>query len=183
MTTQISGTTGIDKVQDATVTPAKLTQPLTLSTMKSFSGTATEFTAIPSWAKRITLSFSGLSTNGTNIPLIQLGDSGGYESSGYSGAVTLHYNGSSPTVANFLSGFSIYSGAAANVIHGVVVLTLIDATTNLWACSYSGGFSNGTNAITGAGTKALSATLDRVRFITNSADVFDAGSVNIMYEG
>jgi len=35
-----------------------------------------------------------------------------------------------------------------------------------------------------AGTKTLSATLDRIRLTTvNGTDTFDAGSVNIMYEG
>ncbi|MGN5500412.1 hypothetical protein ACLJCA_09005, partial [Campylobacter coli] len=41
------------------------------------SGTSIDFTSIPSWARRITLSFSGVSTNGTSNPLIQIGDAGG----------------------------------------------------------------------------------------------------------
>jgi hypothetical protein len=36
----------------------------------------------------------------------------------------------------------------------------------------------------GAGTKTLSDTLDRVRITTvNGTDTFDAGTINIMYEG
>ena len=36
----------------------------------------------------------------------------------------------------------------------------------------------------GAGTKTLSGTLDRVRITTtNGTDTFDAGSINIFYEG
>jgi hypothetical protein len=36
----------------------------------------------------------------------------------------------------------------------------------------------------GSGTIALSGTLDRVRITTlNGTDTFDAGSINIMYEG
>ena len=52
------------------------------------SGTSHDFTSIPSWVKRITVMFSGVSTNGTSFVQIQLGDSGGIETTGYnSGAV------------------------------------------------------------------------------------------------
>jgi hypothetical protein len=42
-----------------------------------------------------------------------------------------------------------------------------------------------TNTILAAGVKAaLSGTLDRVRITTvNGTDTFDAGSINILYEG
>ena len=50
----------------------------------STSGTAIDFTGIPSWAKRITVMFNGVSTNGTSNPQIQLG-SGSPTTSGYTG--------------------------------------------------------------------------------------------------
>ena len=54
-------------ILDANVTPAKLSQPYTLATAQaSTSGTSIDFTGLPSWAKRITVIFSGLSTNGTS---------------------------------------------------------------------------------------------------------------------
>jgi len=37
---------------------------LTLATAQTASGTAVDFTGIPSWVKRITVMFSGVSTNG-----------------------------------------------------------------------------------------------------------------------
>ena len=40
-----------------------------------------------------------------------------------------------------------------------------------------------TSLLLGAGDKALSGTLDRVRITTvNGTDTFDAGSINILYE-
>jgi hypothetical protein len=53
----------------------------------SATGTAIDFTGIPSWAKRITVMFSGVSTNGSSILQIQLGDSGGVETTGYVGVM------------------------------------------------------------------------------------------------
>lgn len=40
------------------------------------SGTSVDFTGIPSWVKKITVMFNGVSTSGTSRFLIQLGDSG-----------------------------------------------------------------------------------------------------------
>lgn len=71
------------KIADANVTPAKLSQPLTQGTSQaSTSGTAIDFTGIPSWVKRITVMFSGVSTNGTSVPQIQVG-AGSVTTSGY----------------------------------------------------------------------------------------------------
>jgi len=47
----------------------------------STSGTSIDFTSIPSWVKRVTVMFAGVSTNGTGSYLIQIGDSGGIETS------------------------------------------------------------------------------------------------------
>jgi hypothetical protein len=58
----------------------------------STSGTSIDFTSIPSWVKRITVMIAGVSTNGSSIIQIQLGDSGGVETSGYTG--TTGYNAS-----------------------------------------------------------------------------------------
>ncbi|WP_334625633.1 hypothetical protein [Rhizobium johnstonii] len=56
---------------------------LVSGTVVAASGTAIDFTSIPSWAKRITVSFEGISTSGTTGVSLQLGDSGGVETSGY----------------------------------------------------------------------------------------------------
>jgi hypothetical protein len=172
------------KILDANVTPAKLSQPLTLETAQATtSGTSIDFTGIPSWVKRITVMFSGLSTNGTSIPLIQLGDSGDIETSGYAGSAGFVRDTNSANTATFTDGFRFnHTHAAASVYHGHAIITNVSG--NLWVASIIGGDSDTSRQFFAGGSKTLSATLDRVRLTTvNGTDTFDAGSVNIMYEG
>ena len=148
----------------------------------STSGTSIDFTGIPAWPKRISIEISGLSTNGTSIPIVQLGDSGGIETSGYlSGAAVIT---GTPVASNFTSGIGLSGqiGAAA-IVHITVVLTLQDPATNTWVASVVGGVSSSAQAVVGGGSKSLSGALDRLRLTTvNGTDAFDAGSINILYE-
>lgn len=146
------------------------------------SGTNIDFTGIPSWACRVTMMFNGVSTNGTSLVRIQLGTSGGVETSGYNGASTRQAS-SSTQALNFTSGFDFGDGAsAADVRHGSVAFALLGSNT--WAAFGGYGFSNAAAYTAIGGIKALSGTLDRLRLTTvNGTDTFDAGSVNILYEG
>jgi hypothetical protein len=147
----------------------------------STSGTSIDFTGIPSWVKRITVMFSGVGTNGTADLLIQLGDSGGVETTGYLGSSS-NLGATTLVTSNYTAGFGITSANAANINHGSFVLTFL--ASNTWTMSGLIGRSNATNTITTAGSKTLSGTLDRVRITTsNGTDTFDAGSINILYEG
>lgn len=143
----------------------------------STSGTSIDFTGIPSWVKRITLMFSGMSTNGSSPFLIQLGDSGGVENTGYNGG-SAYIVGATATAST--AGFYFYSGGASATHNGNLIITLLDGNT--WAAV--GILYQSSNNITQtAGSKSLSATLDRVRVTTvGGTDTFDAGSINIMYE-
>ena len=151
----------------------------------STSGTSIDFTSIPSWVKRITVMFNGVSTSGTSPKIIQLGDSGGVETSGYIGTGTVLGNGSGTSTAMSSGFFASQASAATDVLSGQATISLLDSSTNTW--TYSGVFGQSTaTAIIywSGGAKALSATLDRVRITTvNGTDTFDAGSINIMYEG
>jgi hypothetical protein len=145
------------------------------------SGTSINFTDIPAWAKRITIAFQGISTNGTSLIQVQLGDSGGIENTGYSsGAWTANTSNANSTTGFIVCGTLL----AGYTFDGVATLVLLNSSTNLW--SFSSILANGTSAITsvGGGSKALSATLDRVRLTTvGGTETFDAGSINILYEG
>jgi hypothetical protein len=159
--------------------------PLTSGTaVASTSGTSIDFTSIPSWVKRITVNFSGVSTNGTSIPLLQLGDSGGVETSGYLGAGSSVFNGSTTSAEQQTAGFGIGGGMGAFVIfHGSIQITLLDATANTWCANGVLARSDVACVFNCGGAKSLSATLDRVRITTvNGTDTFDAGSINILYE-
>lgn len=139
------------------------------------SGTSIDFTGIPSWAKRITVILSEVSTNGTADLLVQLGDSGGIENTGYISTYIVLSSGGSST-----AGFIVRTGAAAVVATGTMTMNLIDTLD--WVSTHAIKIST-TNASIGAGSKSLSATLDRIRLTTtNGTDVFDGGKATIIYE-
>lgn len=151
------------------------------TTQASTSGTSIDFTSIPSWVKRITVMFNGVSTNGTSTPLVQIG-SGSVTSSGYLGVGTTTST-SSTAGTNFTTGFGIQSTAAANIIQGVMTINLVEASTFKYTASFSGGLSNSVNNLLSGGSVTLGGLLDRVRITTaNGTDAFDAGSINILYE-
>jgi hypothetical protein len=146
----------------------------------STSGTSIDFTGIPSWAKRITVMFNGVSTLGVSNPLIQIGDSGGIENTGYLGA-----SNNTSSSANYTTGFGINGVLATNILHGSMTLSLLDISNNLWVASGVVGASSSAFTATITGSKSLSATLDRVRITTvlgDAGNAFDAGSINIMWE-
>jgi hypothetical protein len=147
----------------------------------STSGTSIDFTGIPSWVKRITVMFNGVSTNGTSLPLIQLGDSGGVENTGYISVSGLIY-GATPATASSTAGFIINSNLATNTHSGAITISLLGS--NGWTCQGSVcGTVNANQSITVTGFKTLSDVLDRIRITTvNGTDTFDAGSINILFE-
>ena len=156
---------------------------IVIDTIKaSTSGSSVDFTGIPAGVRRITITFAGVSLSGTDDILVQIGDAGGLENSGYIGSGTFSPNGSSPTALLYTTGFGILTASAANVLSGSITLTLIDEATFAWSCSGSLGRSNSAGSMTTAGSKSLTATLDRVSLIVTGANTFDAGSVNIVYE-
>jgi hypothetical protein len=158
-------------------TVVQLTQGTSQATT---SGTSIDFTSIPSWVKKITVQLVGVSTDGTSDLIVQIGDSGGVENTGYLGGSS---SGASGVLsANFTAGFGIRHQSAAGVRHGAMTLTLAD-TSNTWVATGVFATSDTGTFITSAGSKQLSATLDRVRLTTsNGTDAFDAGAANILYE-
>lgn len=145
----------------------------------STSGTSIDFTSIPSWVKRVTVMFSGMSTSGTSLKQIQIGTSGGVQTTSYVNAAV--YTGPGTAGASYTSGFVVRNDTAADLLSGTIFLTLLDSSTGSW--SASGSLSAGAYVLLTAGSKTLSGTLDRVRITTvNGTDTFDAGSINILWE-
>ena len=169
------------KITDANVTPAKLSQPFTAGTaVASTSGTAIDFTGIPSWVKRVTVVFNGVSTSGTSVVQIQLG-SGSVQTTGYS-VVAVGYSANTTATAAYTSGFGTEESAAANFArYGHFVFTNLSGS-NVWVGTGLQQRASNVGANT-AGGVTLAGTLDRVRITTvNGTDTFDAGSINILYE-
>ena len=148
------------------------------------SGTSHDFTGIPSGTKMILVQLSGVSTNGSDNIILQIGDSGGVENTGYAGSVSRITNGASPTTAASTAGWIISSSvAASDIISGLLVLTLLDSSSNLWTVEGVISRTDQSVICVIAGHKSLSATLDRVRLYTSGgSNTFDAGSMNIVYQ-
>ncbi len=154
------------------------------SQVATTSGTTVALsTAIPTWATEIEVLLSGVSTGTANQPpLIQLGDSGGYETSGYlatvvdsGGSVAAQSTDGVPTVA-------AASFLAAHLVHGVVKFCRWDTGEHIWLVTGTATNSAGTFGAFISGTKTTSAALDRIQLTTTGgAATFDAGEARIRY--
>ena len=158
----------------------KLNRLIQNTSQATTSGTFKDFTSIPNWVKRITVMFQGVSTSGTSPLRVQLGSgtitTTGYVVSGNNMYATNQYQTSAAT-----TGFAITDGSAGDFRTGHLVLTNMSGNTWIGSGSFSGG--NG-NCMYVQGLITLASVLDTIRITTvNGTDTFDAGSVNILYEG
>jgi len=175
-------TQGTGTIGTAKVTPTNLSQPFTSGVaVSSTSGTAIDFTSIPSWVKRITLMFNGVNTSGISNIIVQLG-AGSFTATNYL-SYSCRLGGSSVAGgANFTTGFGISGNSASFLISGSASIALLGS--NIWTANGFFAESSGGNGLPFGGSIALSGTLDRVRITTVSGlNTFVTGSINIMYEG
>ena len=171
---------------DSNASRAQMQRLVLATSQASTSGTSINFTGIPSWVKRVKVMFNGVSTSGSSNPQVQIG-SGSVTTSGYLTTGTTITNSGAVAGNSFTSGFVMAantgSTGASTLFHGQLILSLIGSNTWVGA----GQFANtGTSTLTTTqGTSsALGGALDRVRITTvNGTDTFDAGSINILYEG
>lgn len=166
-------------IPDSSITPAKLSQPLTLATaVNSTSGTSIDFTGIPSWVDKITIMFNRVSTNASSALLIQIG-SGSITNTGY---VSQRWAATGAGVVT--SGFDVGNTVGAgNSLSGMILLNLV--SNNLWVSSSSLSYTNTSSSgwLSCGSSSELSGALDRVRITTVAGThVFDAGTINILYE-
>lgn len=170
------------------------TQTLTNKTIQGgaiSSGTAVtlttqatvDFTSLPSWVKRITVMFDGVSLSGTNTPQIQLGYGATptYVTTGYSGGGQVLSTTPVSTSAQLGVGFAVQSIAAANAVVAIMSIVLLNSTTNTWMATCTG-YNNVTSTAWSNGSVALSGALTAVRLTRSGTNTFDAGTINILYE-
>lgn len=146
------------------------------------SGTSIDFTSIPSWVKRVTVMLNGVSTNGSSQIQIQIG-SGSVTTSGYLSYASSSGGANVAGGATSTTGFTTGGSNAANIHYASFTIFTFSGNTYL-ATYYSGiNFSGTGYGGVGGGNVTLGGALDRVRLTTvNGTDVFDAGSINILYE-
>jgi hypothetical protein len=167
---------------DSNASRAQLQRIVQETAQTTTSGTSKDFTGIPAWVKRITVMFAGVSTNGTNYYMLQVGSSS-VSTSGYNG-VCSQLNTSNMSTGVVTNGFMLTyaTTTAATTYSGNIVITLVGSNT--WTQTGSLGRSDGALYTSSGISPALGGVLDRVRITTNGGtDTFDAGSVNIIYEG
>lgn len=155
-----------------------------------------DFTGIPDWARRITISMAGLSNVGPNAIMLRVGSSGsGYEVAGYVSTGTSFTN-SAIGVNSGATGFNLFGSSdtgtnpafGAVILHGSIQLTRIDVDSvisHYWVCSgmLSRDDASGLNVFI-AGYRNVGGTLDRVRLVSfGTATPFDGGTASILYEG
>jgi hypothetical protein len=148
----------------------------------STSGTSIDFTGIPATATRVCVTLTGVSVNALAELRFQLGDSGGIETTGYTSQSSNAAGGGVGSAAS-TSGFDTngnFLGSTAITAHGRMTFTKITGDT--WVADGLFGGSTPGNCII-AGSKTLSAALDRVRITTVAGTAaFDAGTIGVSWE-
>jgi hypothetical protein len=166
MALELNGTTGVQGNSGAFVAG---------TAVASTSGTSIDFTGIPSWVKRVTVMFNGVSTNGSSLVEVRIG-SGSITASGY----VSYGSGGAANMSSTTGFLTTYAMAASYTISGKVEICLVSGST------YIASGALGLNPLNGnvsGGTVTLGGVLDRVRITTvNGTDTFDAGTINILYE-
>jgi hypothetical protein len=175
--------TGTD-IQDASIQGADLAAGATAiardTAKASTSGVAVQFTGIPSWARRITVAFNNVSTNGATNILVQLGTGGTPTTSGYTGNSVFSWASGVVPVSS-TAGIPIFNNAASYNHFGHLVLTNISGST--WLASGEFVTAGTQGSIISGGVVTLAGVLDYLRVVAaNGTDTFDAGSINVFFE-
>lgn len=137
--------------------------------------TTIDFTSVPSWVKRITVLFTGLSTNGSSIVRLQLGSTT-FTTSGYTSAYQQASTTAALTTGIPLCPFTSASATNTGSFH------VENITGNTWVASGLNAVSTPSVSLS-SGFLALGGVLDRIRVTADGTDTFDAGTINVLYEG
>lgn len=171
-----------------TVNGVPLQKMLSIPAKATTSGTFVDFspadgTGIPSWAKKITVNISGVSTNGTSPPIIQLGTSSGFETTGYIGNFGYISGANAAGLAGI--GAGIPSGFSTAATNRLSTITFVLHSGFLWMVNgIETADALAASLVMISGRKTLAGTLERIRLTTvNGTDTFDAGSVSLLIEG
>ncbi len=142
------------------------------------SGTTALFTGMASTSKLIVINFDRVSASGTDAFTIQLGSGGSLQTSGYNGFTTniLTLNNVWSSSAFLTTSPSI----AASQIGGQIVLSLLNASTNVWSIASQLFTTTVSQFFWGAGTVTLAGTIDRFQVAMTGVNTFDNGQINFL---
>jgi hypothetical protein len=153
---------------------------LTLAVAQAMNGLSEKEFVIPSWAKKITVMGKDLSLTGSNTIDVQ-GSDGTYATTGYAGGGFRITGGATPDATTASNGFVELplSGAADT---SRFFATICQFSGNEWVSSFQAKRGNSAEHRFGVHAYDFASALQAIR-IRASAGTFDAGTVNILYEG
>lgn len=142
---------------------------------KTATGTTLNFGSIPSGVNRVIVAFENVSASGGDVGLIRFGDSGGVETTGYSGIhFSTSFNATSPT-----DGFIIQLSGASRTNTGQWEFTRMNG--NKWVGTSVQTVVNDV-AVATAASKTLSGELTQVEIVLTGSNNFDAGTFSVLYQ-
>jgi hypothetical protein len=155
---------------------------LTSGTLASLSGTVTDITGIPPWAKKVTILIDSAITSANAQYAIQVITA--------SGAVTTGYTGGASSTASGSTGYVVSNGTRfpigfSSVTSNTSTIQLSNITSNKWVLSSIGGTNSGSTAVTNTATGSVDAgaALTGIRITTVAGTAtFNSGTANIIYE-
>lgn len=174
-----------DKIANTAVTPDKLERPLTRPTEVSRLGLPyVDFNDIPSWAKRITLSFSNVSSAGvgTGSLSFKIGDNvNGIANTGYI-STGAYIDTTGAVDSGNSTGAFVFTGGTGNTALRTGQVEFNNLTGNTWTVFGSHVSITNGNMFYVVGSKTLDAELSRIRIIYTGTDTPDDGRFNIIYQ-
>ena len=154
--------------------PAATSAGATILSTQSNASAVVNFTSIPSGVNWIQLTFWNARLSNTGDMLVQLGDSGGLETSGYVGHGH-KISTSTITVSNSTTGMVMRNGEAGVHWYGHMIITRAEASAHRWVSSYWLSYGNIDTSF-GGSSKTLSAELDRIRVTPDTGDFDQTGA-------
>lgn len=166
---------GTDTTQLATTEFVQAAIQVTVSSQTGFTGATTmDVTGISANVNRVVVMLADIGLSGDSAILIQIGDSGGFETTGYTSTAFQYNSGSAATST---AGFVLDQGLARNR-NGAITLNRV--VGNQWASG--GNILTGTAVSPSAGIKTLSGELTSIRLNTVSGSPnFTAGNLSVSW--
>ena len=142
------------------------------------SGTTVDLTGIPVGVTRVDVMFEGVSSNGTGEYMLRIGPSGGVATSGYQSGSMNGANADEDTTSFKLT----YGPTAGTGMHGMVQMSLKDATNNTWVSM--GLLSKRTGAsllMVSSGSCSISGSLNKMQLLNTAGNTWDAGNIALSW--
>lgn len=159
---------------------ATVSAGFTLATPVSVSGTSVSFTGIPSGAKQIVLMFNAVKSNAAVNKFIQLGDSGGFITTGY--VAQENYLANTAAADSFTDAWRVRGDVAATTqISGAMTFSRYNGSAFTYIGVGAFSYPQNDKATTlVSGIVTLTSVLTQIR-VTVTGTTYDTGSINIAY--